>query len=358
MMKTKRIAKPFSSEMLTKGCLISGYREVLSHHMIAMMLTTSAVLACTLALVGPIGFYHVESPFERVAYAALYTSLCWPVSYALFVLVYYFLRFRTPLEILAGLAFTSLFGSFQCSAMMHTIENLTHPGYPAEPGFLAVFLLVGTASLSSSILYFYVVWQRLRYIAPVAERSDIGAGVPARAPDASKVATASDGDGPNGQPPSGANDVSPPVAVEDGHTDGSDASADSQTHGNGDEPASEQAPPGTQQLAAYRPAGQPGTLLKLLPDRLGTDLIYIKSEDHYLEVHTTVGSSLIKMRFSDAVAELGDRGIQVHRSYWVATRHVIRSVRSGKRTLLRLTGDHKVPVSVTHMPAVRAALRR
>ena len=98
--------------------------------------------------------------------------------------------------------------------------------------------------------------------------------------------------------------------------------------------------------------------MKLLPDRLGTDLIYIKSEDHYLEVHTTVGSSLVKMRFSEAVAELGERGIQVHRSYWVGTSHVTRSVRSGKRTLLRLTGDHKVPVSVTHLPAVRAILAR
>ena len=56
--------------------------------------------------------------------------------------------------------------------------------------------------------------------------------------------------------------------------------------------------------------------------------------------------------------ELGDRGMQVHRSYWVATSHVTRSVRSGKRTILRLTGDHKVPVSVTHRPAVRAALGR
>ena len=112
------------------------------------------------------------------------------------------------------------------------------------------------------------------------------------------------------------------------------------------------------QLVAQHSGEQPGVLVRLLPDRLGTDLVYIKSEDHYLEVHTTVGSSLIKMRFSDAVAELGDSGMQVHRSYWVARRHVSRSFRSGKRTLLRLTGDHKVPVSASHLPTVRASLRR
>ena len=51
-------------------------------------------------------------------------------------------------------------------------------------------------------------------------------------------------------------------------------------------------------VATPRPGRQPRALLRLLPESLGTDLIYIKSEDHYLEVHTTVGSSLIKMRFS------------------------------------------------------------
>ena len=325
-MKPRQAAKPFRSGMLTRGCLVSGYREVLSPHMIAMILTTSAVVACTLALVGPIGFYHIESSFERVVYATLYTILCTPGFYALHVLVYYFLRSRTPLEILAGLTFASLLGSFQCSAVIHTIETLTHPGYPAEAGFFTVYLLVGTASLATSILYFYLVWQRLRYIAPVAERSAVC--------------------------------PSPTVAVEDASTDEPDPSGDSQPHANGNEPAPEQAPSGAQRIAACRATGEPGTLLDLLPERLGTDLIYVKSEDHYLEVHTTVGSSLIKMRFSDAVTELGDRGIKVHRSYWVATRHVTRSVRSGKRTLLRLTGGHRVPVSGSHMPTVRTALRR
>ena len=326
--------------------MVHGFREMLSPHMIIMMVTCSTVVACTFALVGPIGFYYIESPLERVGYAVAYTFLCLPVFYALYVLVYYVLRFRKPLEILAGLAFVSLFGSFQCSAVMHTIESLTHPRYPAAAGFVQVCLLVGISSLSCTILYFYVVWQRVRHIAPVAEPSATGRDVPAVSRVASEVATASDGD------------LSPTVAVEDESVEGQDESADSRAHPNGDEPTAEQAPANPQQIAAYRPAQQAGALLRLLPDRLGKDLIYIKSEDHYLEVHTTVGSSLIKMRFADAVAELGDRGIQVHRSYWVATSHVTRTLKSGKRTLLRLTGDHKVPVSVTHMPTVRAALRR
>ena len=337
--------------MFATGSMVHGYREVLSPHMIVVMITTAAVVVVAFSLVGPVGTYHIESPLERAAYAAIYTCLCLPSFYALQVVVLYFLRFRKPIEILAGLAFATLLGSFQCSAVMHTIESLTRPGYPAETGFLHLYFLVATSSLSCQILYFYLVWQRVRHRPPVAVPLSSGGDVPAAARDASEAATASEGEDSNRQEPSNSGDVSPTVSVRD-------ESADSRGQPNRQEPAAEQANPGPQQLTAYRSAGKPGALLKLLPDRLGTDVIYIKSEDHYLEVHTTIGSSLVKMRFSDAVAELGERGIQVHRSYWVATSHVTRSVRSGKRTVLRLTGDHKVPVSVTHLPAVRAILAR
>ena len=337
--------------MFATGSMVHGYREVLSPHMIVVILTTAAVVVFAFSLVGPVGTSHIESPLERVAYGALYTSICLPGFYALKVVVLYFLRFRKPIEILSGLAFAALLGSFQCSALIHTIESLTRPGYPAETGFLHMYFLVATSALSCQILYFYLVWQRVRHRPPVAVPSGTVRDAPAAARAASEAATASEGKDLNGQEPSNSGDVSPTGAVHD-------ESADSRGHPSGDGPAAEQANPGTQQLAANRPAGQLGALLKLLPDRLGTDLIYIKSEDHYLEVHTTIGSSLVKMRFSAAVAELGERGIQVHRSYWVATSHVTRSVRSGKRTLLRLTGDHKVPVSVTHLPAVRAILAR
>ena len=337
--------------MFATGSMVHGYREVLSPHMIVVMITTSAIVVVVFSLLGTVGNYHVESPLERIAYGALYTSLCLPGFYALQVVVLYFLRFWKPIGILAGLAFAALLGSFQCSAVIHTIESLTRPAYPVEAGFLRLYFVVATSALSCQILYFYLVRQRVRHRPPVAVPSGTGRDAPAAAHDASEAATASEGEDLNGKEPSNPGDVSPTVAVQD-------ESADSRGQPNRQEPAAEQATAGPQQFATARRAGQPGALLKLLPDRLGTDLIYIKSEDHYLEVHTTVGSSLVKMRFSAAVAELGERGIQVHRSYWVATSHVTRSVRSGKRTVLRLTGDHKLPVSVTHLPAVRAILAR
>ena len=89
-----------------------------------------------------------------------------------------------------------------------------------------------------------------------------------------------------------------------------------------------------------------------LPGRLGRDGVYLKADAHYIEVVTTVGSGLILMRFSDAIADLDNLGMQVHRSYWVAHRHMNRLIRREQRTLLGLSGGYQVPVSRTYRSAV------
>ena len=80
--------------------------------------------------------------------------------------------------------------------------------------------------------------------------------------------------------------------------------------------------------------------------------------DHYVEVVTTVGRCTILMRLADAVAELGDQGVRVHRSYWVAYAHVEGWTKRNQRTLLRLTGGNTVPVSRTYLSAMQAAVAR
>ena len=93
-----------------------------------------------------------------------------------------------------------------------------------------------------------------------------------------------------------------------------------------------------------------------LPAALGRDVVYLKMSDHYVEVFTTVGHTVLLMRFGDAVAELEGRGIQVHRSYWVGHGHLKRLVQRGRRRFLRLTRCHAVPVSRTYLAAAEAAL--
>ena len=79
--------------------------------------------------------------------------------------------------------------------------------------------------------------------------------------------------------------------------------------------------------------------------------------DHYVKAHTGAGSAIILMRFADAVAELNDHGLQVHRSYWVARRFLKRLVQKDGRTVLRLSSGQEIPVSRTYLTAVRAAVR-
>ena len=96
--------------------------------------------------------------------------------------------------------------------------------------------------------------------------------------------------------------------------------------------------------------------LDRLPEELGQDLIYVRVVDHYVQAITTAGSTLVLMRFTDAIAELeGANGLRVHRSYWVARDHVVEAMRESGRTLLRLTEGHKVPVSRSYLADARNA---
>lgn len=115
-------------------------------------------------------------------------------------------------------------------------------------------------------------------------------------------------------------------------------------------------PPSPVPAAPSGPAGEP-RLFARIPSRLGRDLLALAMEDHYVRVHTALGSDLILMRLRDAVAELdGVPGLQVHRSHWVAA-HAVAAVErrpDGKMTLVLVNGL-RVPVSRSYAAGVRAA---
>ena len=96
--------------------------------------------------------------------------------------------------------------------------------------------------------------------------------------------------------------------------------------------------------------------LRRIPSRIAGDLLCLRTEDHYLRIHTTVGSDLILFRLKDALDELkGLDGMQVHRSYWVA-RDAIKTVKGkGRKTALILTSGMQIPVSERFLPALRGA---
>lgn len=95
------------------------------------------------------------------------------------------------------------------------------------------------------------------------------------------------------------------------------------------------------------------------PDKtvwLGTGVLALQMEDHYVRVHTNAGSALHLMpmtRAIEAVAPLD--GLRVHRSWWVA-RHAVRQV-DGPARAMRLTLSNGVtaPISRSNVSVLRAA---
>lgn len=103
------------------------------------------------------------------------------------------------------------------------------------------------------------------------------------------------------------------------------------------------------------PAAFPSALLRKLPPGIGSDIIALETEDHYLRVHTVGGSALILMRMSDAVALLDPQlGAQVHRRWWVAQSAVAGLQTEGQKLSLRLIDNSMVPVGRTFTAAARA----
>lgn len=102
-------------------------------------------------------------------------------------------------------------------------------------------------------------------------------------------------------------------------------------------------------------AAQPAPILARLPPKLrGAALYAVEAEDHYIRLHTSAGSDLVLLRFSDALAELrGIEGAQVHRSWWVARAAVESSHREDGKLLLVLRGGTKAPVSRSYTRALK-----
>ena len=102
-------------------------------------------------------------------------------------------------------------------------------------------------------------------------------------------------------------------------------------------------------------AVHPRLLARLPLDKRGV-LVSLSVQDHYTEVTTTAGRVLILLRLSDAIAETeGVRGLQIHRSHWVALAHVAQVRRDGTRASLTLKDGRVLPISRTFVPDAKKA---
>jgi len=110
-------------------------------------------------------------------------------------------------------------------------------------------------------------------------------------------------------------------------------------------------------VAAPVSAASPSNpLLDQLPAELGSEIIALEMEDHYVRVHTMLGSALVLMRLRDAMALIADvEGMQVHRSWWVARAAVEDVLRDGRNIRLKLARGIEAPVARAKIADLRDA---
>lgn len=114
--------------------------------------------------------------------------------------------------------------------------------------------------------------------------------------------------------------------------------------------------PGRQSQTVPAQSPGPPAILQRVPLPQRGRLVALSVADHYVEIVTDKGKSLVLIRLSDAIAETGgEPGVQIHRSHWVALWAVSGVERRDGKVIVALTTGIKFPVSRGAMPAVRAA---
>lgn len=221
--------------------------------------------------------------------------VCWPVCHALAAVILYVSRARPPAVIALAAAGGTLFFTFFCTAVAYTAYGLFYPARAGAVPILAMYVNVTLLTVVASALLHFVVCQIASLRHAAGEERARPDGVAAE----------------------------PVVSTAD------------------------------------TPGGRDGAwFFERLPSDLGRDIVCLRVSGHYLEVVTAEGSCLVLLPLADAVKALHDLGMQVHRSHWVAHRHVLGMVRRGHRTLLQVTGKRELPVSRSRVAEVRQAMRR
>jgi hypothetical protein len=96
--------------------------------------------------------------------------------------------------------------------------------------------------------------------------------------------------------------------------------------------------------------------LDTLPALIGRDVVSVSSDLHYLHVMTVRGRFTVLGNLSSVEQELAELGSRIHRSHWVADRHIRRISRSARGWLCELSDGRRLPISRRRAAEIRAKL--
>ena len=272
-------------------------RELVNGTVIAISGLGALVWVALLTVSAPGTLDVALTPLQRLAYFAAVTVLSWPLGHAFAGAVFHLAGPRSPVAAAGTVVAAALYAAANMSVVAVALDKLFVPVYPNELPLTGVYLTCFVIAVSHMALIYTVAWYRVNLTLPRAARTAEAAPAVRAAPRPS------------------------------GHSE-----------------------------SARGPNRSPAPFLGRLPKELGRDVIYVKGNGHYLDVVTAAGTGTLLMRMADAVRELGGTGVQAHRSYWIALRHVVALERRDGFTVVQMTGGVEVPVSRTHRSAVQEAV--
>ena len=337
------------------------YRELLRPRSVAVALASVILFVVAMTIFGPLGTLETLGPFPRFAYWALSAVITFPFCYAVAAVTLYLTRRRSLLGIVPAVAAGVLLEGFICMVVV-VAAHLVFIPHVHPPDLVNTYLTVTVVVAVCTFFAHYVVFLRTSHgRAVIAARSVHDEATPPVRQDAAVAVR-------------GSETVPASVTVEVGTTAPGDWAPSRGGNRRGAVPGSVGRAAGAVSLVArpaapsrapvpVREGSEAGRLTanqarfyRRLSRTVSRDIVYLRMDDHYVKVSTTEGSCLILMRFADAVVELGDLGMQVHRSYWVARRHMLSVVRREGRPMVHVTGGDHVPISRPYYPDVRDAL--
>ena len=261
------------------------------------------VAVTLLAYLGPFGTWTALAPFDRLAFWMIAVGVNWLCAALVFSITMR-VFFERDWHRAAGILLASIVTAVPGTAAVWLVVAAYLDYRPADLAeVFGLYSQVVVLQVIIGTLVFLIVSRELRREAGTEESS-----------------------GPARKPPGAASGAHPAGAAEAGSR-----------------------PRGP---AAAAPAQ---ALLARLPARRRGELLHMRMQDHYVEVHTTRGMEMLLLRFRDALREVEyAEGMQVHRSHWVAQAAVDGVERRDGRVTLRLVNGSKVPVSRSFAPALRA----